>query len=705
MDFHTLSRRELQALCKKNKIPANMTNLAMADALASLPLQQVEGLEDFLNPPESGSEQFMERYTYGTPAIARTATRMSTRRKPTKEQQEPESSVLSTRSTRRVPAEKAAQEFGGANLLETPAAPATCRRRAQAASARQKVEIADQESEKDKEENAPEDASIETRQIIKPPVQKVYSTRRAVRLLEKSIADLTLADKKKTIQPVKMDKLDAETAAEEVTEDVQEIKDAGKVHAMTVSDHGWEKIDSDAPSEQKQSRVPENETEVEDAMEENAGTDKFSKVSNGAAPGLSGSDPKYDDDHEACLLVSNKNETTVDFKDECVVVEDAGANSLIAVLEESAPDTPAVEDSMENSPSEGLVAEESAPVVENQFGVPSDTQAVEDSEENSPSEGLLASRNADEILSESQEGAAEAISQNGLEVLSLSENQMESSQQSECGSEYNISEPPIVSTYNLDHLAPNCHAASSMDNTVSEVSAAGKLEIQVSQYAEKEIVGDDVMGAGLTDIPVTIQTVECAYEAPTKVSLTVSEEIAAAVLEPILPWTTTTPKRILVYADSEALGDVFNMPQVEFAGKNDGLPQSLNPKSPTSSTSRMHAFSPLMAGKSSSKKQQSTLKYKVSVLDENKENKTGGTTVVRAEPNGEKSKKSDTNVDEDSISASLKDKSLRQLTKMFKEKMQIANKKSDDISKLEKVRQALQALPGNRMAVGKTEEN
>lgn len=37
MDFHSLSRKELQALCKKNKIPANMTNIAMANALADLP--------------------------------------------------------------------------------------------------------------------------------------------------------------------------------------------------------------------------------------------------------------------------------------------------------------------------------------------------------------------------------------------------------------------------------------------------------------------------------------------------------------------------------------------------------------------------------------------------------------------------------------------------------------------------------------------
>ncbi|EAZ24289.1 hypothetical protein OsJ_08041 [Oryza sativa Japonica Group] len=37
MDFHALSRRELQALCKRNGVRANMTNAAMADALQSLP--------------------------------------------------------------------------------------------------------------------------------------------------------------------------------------------------------------------------------------------------------------------------------------------------------------------------------------------------------------------------------------------------------------------------------------------------------------------------------------------------------------------------------------------------------------------------------------------------------------------------------------------------------------------------------------------
>ncbi|KAF9662394.1 hypothetical protein SADUNF_Sadunf18G0048700 [Salix dunnii] len=36
MDFHYLSRKELQDLCKKNKIPANMANVAIAEALEVL---------------------------------------------------------------------------------------------------------------------------------------------------------------------------------------------------------------------------------------------------------------------------------------------------------------------------------------------------------------------------------------------------------------------------------------------------------------------------------------------------------------------------------------------------------------------------------------------------------------------------------------------------------------------------------------------
>ncbi|XP_042408760.1 uncharacterized protein LOC121998079 isoform X3 [Zingiber officinale] len=36
MDFHSMPRRQLQALCKQNRVPANITNVAMADALQAL---------------------------------------------------------------------------------------------------------------------------------------------------------------------------------------------------------------------------------------------------------------------------------------------------------------------------------------------------------------------------------------------------------------------------------------------------------------------------------------------------------------------------------------------------------------------------------------------------------------------------------------------------------------------------------------------
>ncbi|KAI3872922.1 hypothetical protein MKX03_029964 [Papaver bracteatum] len=83
MDFHSLARRELQALCKKNKIPANMTNVAMADALSALTM--VDGVED------------IGKTMPGTPLTSRTA------RKPIKAQSdvvEPKTSMGFARPSR-----------------------------------------------------------------------------------------------------------------------------------------------------------------------------------------------------------------------------------------------------------------------------------------------------------------------------------------------------------------------------------------------------------------------------------------------------------------------------------------------------------------------------------------------------------------------------------------------------------------------------
>ncbi|CAO2202788.1 unnamed protein product [Urochloa humidicola] len=60
MDFHALSRRELQALCKRNAVRANMSNAAMADALRSLP--SVDGLDEIgrTAPPVSAMKSVEE---------------------------------------------------------------------------------------------------------------------------------------------------------------------------------------------------------------------------------------------------------------------------------------------------------------------------------------------------------------------------------------------------------------------------------------------------------------------------------------------------------------------------------------------------------------------------------------------------------------------------------------------------------------------
>ncbi|KAG0527279.1 hypothetical protein BDA96_06G220000 [Sorghum bicolor] len=49
MDFLALPRRDLQALCKRNGVRANMTNAAMADALRALP--KVDGIQEYVKQP------------------------------------------------------------------------------------------------------------------------------------------------------------------------------------------------------------------------------------------------------------------------------------------------------------------------------------------------------------------------------------------------------------------------------------------------------------------------------------------------------------------------------------------------------------------------------------------------------------------------------------------------------------------------------
>ncbi|XVE62235.1 hypothetical protein DITRI_Ditri06bG0101700 [Diplodiscus trichospermus] len=210
MDFHSLTRKELQTLCKRNKIPANITNVAMADALKALEI--VEGLDEFVN---QSPEKTTNKTSHDIPS---TVNRTSTRRKTTKEEPQSTQPTTQTRRTTRRTTELD-DENKNVNVPETPVTATTTRRRAQ----RTKSEIEEQKKTDLLETHVllsgrrrPGVGS--NRRKVEPPkegsVQQSYGTRRSVRLLEKCMTGLSLKESER-MDPVKID----EMVEDEVEED------------------------------------------------------------------------------------------------------------------------------------------------------------------------------------------------------------------------------------------------------------------------------------------------------------------------------------------------------------------------------------------------------------------------------------------------------------------------------------------------------
>ncbi|KAK4256233.1 hypothetical protein QN277_009126 [Acacia crassicarpa] len=247
MDFHALSRKQLQALCKKNKIPANMTNVAMADSLAAL--EQVEGIEEFLNPVNTDAQKFPDEKGAGTSAC-----RTSIRIKPAVE--EPESSKVSTRlrrGTRGKTDKEIDQENKDLNVPVTPAA-ATTRRRVPAASTRRK-----------KEDEKPADHVSKTPAASNSRVKatSAYNTRRSVRLLDKSLSKMNLMDNEETVS-VNVDAISEELSSVSQMEDSEDTENGAS--SLAISTEVIEKTDeseltSSAKNLSKVSFVDADETE------------------------------------------------------------------------------------------------------------------------------------------------------------------------------------------------------------------------------------------------------------------------------------------------------------------------------------------------------------------------------------------------------------------------------------------------------------
>ncbi|KAL6501012.1 hypothetical protein OROHE_025209 [Orobanche hederae] len=193
MDFHSLSRRELQALCKKNKIPANVTNAAMAEALEALEL--VEGIDDFMQTSQSGTAQSLveslEALEITSPFLPPTAGR-STRRTTIANKEDPESVNPTTRARRTT----RKTQVKDADAIETPALMAqTNRKKGQAASARRNMDSQLKECvDEDKKDflmtPAPMEGTSRRRRAEDSAVNRAYSTRRSVRLAVKNNVEM-----------------------------------------------------------------------------------------------------------------------------------------------------------------------------------------------------------------------------------------------------------------------------------------------------------------------------------------------------------------------------------------------------------------------------------------------------------------------------------------------------------------------------------
>ncbi|KAF5960292.1 hypothetical protein HYC85_001501 [Camellia sinensis] len=282
MDFHSLTRRELQALCKKNKIPANITNIAMADALKALEI--VEGMEELLKPCESETAQSSvaspEKTVKTSPGVPpRTGCRTSTRRKVV--QKEPESSQILTRTSRGTRRTITGDvENAMFDVPTTPAMPSN-RKIAPVASTRRKMETQLNE-EAENEKNVPEmpketitrrqatgasaRQKTETKKYQKEEasVLKVYSTRRTMRLSEKKMMELELNDNDKEMSK------DVERIVKEDSDDFgKALEEVQEMHQQTISDDVLVKTDDlEALSDKKSDLFPENVSELEDNVQE-----------------------------------------------------------------------------------------------------------------------------------------------------------------------------------------------------------------------------------------------------------------------------------------------------------------------------------------------------------------------------------------------------------------------------------------------------
>ncbi|KDO50577.1 hypothetical protein CISIN_1g005077mg [Citrus sinensis] len=709
MDFHSLTRKELQTLCKKNKIPANITNIAMADALSDL--QYVEGLDDLMMNQEKAAPQ--------TPSIPHTVSRTK----------DPETAEPLTRSRRTTTRRAVLDQGSKKDVAETPAPAASST------------------TSRTRGRKAQVDSSVPVR------------TRQSVRLLEKNMAELSLKDSKaRAAAPViKMDSLD-QTVEEyhQVSDkalqkndsidngDDDDKKKAHKDEIVTENAFGEAKCVGDKVSDEisdKMMDVVDEEADQMDqiiASQQSADPNQLANKSIGAdAPSDLDADDDNDSDSQKPVAIQ---QDILDVDDEADSNQDASKESAVDKdAEDDDSDSQksvATKEQQHNADSNQFAAEsvvdtsvddvsDSQNSIANQQGNPI-AEAVsnqfatgpivdKDAEDDSNSQNFVGNQQENPIAEAvsdqfATESTVDTDTDNDLDSQNSVANQ-QGNLIAEADSKQFAAKSVVDAEADDDSDSQkpfgnqqNIHIAEAYSNLFATESIAAETETDADSSASDTDADDDSGSQKSISDQLDIQTTaaECiedelfdvglmeAYEDETPNSNSVEQQISHSSSPPLPPGNSMKKSRDI---------------HVMFSSKEFAMASS-----PAAIAKQSNCCD--SSGPSPNQSEASNQKLAALIQADNKENidSSGMVLIMKDEESNKKDnvkkKRNNINIaEDDSKPKSLNDKSLRQLTKMLKEKLQISNNKKNNeeknnTTKKQVPRPALQTLPENLMPAG-----
>ncbi|XP_073032994.1 uncharacterized protein [Primulina eburnea] len=640
MEFQSLTRRELQSLCKRNSIPANMTNIAMADALKSL--EFVEGIEEISQPKESESAQSSiespAKLEVTSPYVPPTGGRTTRRRTIAKEEPQTLQPMTRTRGTARKTQAKNKEE-SRADATETPTVVAQpSRRRVPVASACRKMESQFKEcAEEDEKKGVPlTPVALEVtgrRRGLKKEseVRRVYSTRRSARLAEKNV-EISSEVKNEKPEILRSDLFmkeegegyNMEMNVKEVSDGVHEVSEITGIEVETSSEKNFRRMDvTEVSSGQKQDISDENdESHVEDKLSQNSETDYHNLE-----------------------------------MDQCI---DAGDEQLNVNCETGSELDGEIAD--ETEPSNGgnveMTPNESNDYVEDGHEFADDVKRDE-----------VGKKNEMNPTNEVGNGVKQASEEEPVGNIIAAEEEVSESVLANISWQLNCSERGTVdSTLHL-----NAEFLEKESNPIegTESQPLGKVlcdEVEnVQTEASEKAVDDAPSSDAVENVPASIKN------SPIKDFC--GSESAATVHSPILQ-------------------NADFLQEIKTSGIKVESGSSIPPRFTEIDSSFTIQLNSLTPTKKSASKASATVKNIADVSD-NKENIGSCGSKVLTKESVKIAKDIAENVDKN---MDLSDLSMRKLTKMLKEKLQITNKSSkDDNGNKAITRPALQTLPENRM--------